>query len=445
LGLFAGFLGQRRSDVLQAGFTRTTTLGTTTNVNGATIARQWDTFPSNINVLEPVGDAAGRQTGFGQGNVFFFDQNPKAPRQLRWQIGVQRELPWGVLFEAVYVGDYGYNLELIKDLNALPSKYLVDGGIVGGALDPAVVARNTALFSSSANVPNPFKGVAGFEGTSLFTSNTVQRNVILRAFPQYCSSTSSCGGGVITSNNDGKSWYHGGQFGLQRRFKNGNQIQLNYTWSKWLQATEYLNPGDDTPTKMISDQDVPHRLSINGIYKLPFGKGQAWDIKNPLLNGFFGGWQLQGVYQFQVGVPVAFGSYSGLRFGQDGGTTSGDIIYLGGDPSIPSSEQTTDKWFNTAAFSKTSPTSAHLRTLPFRFTSVRRDNINNIDMSLMKYVTITESMKLQFRLDALNIANHAYFQAPSVALNSTMGTISQATTNQANYPRRIQIGIKFIF
>ena len=445
VGLFAGFLGQRRSDVLQAGYTRTTTLGTTTNANGASIPRLWDAFPTNITVLEPVGDAAGKQTGFGQGNIFFFNQNPKAPKQLRWQIGIQRELPWGVLFEAVYVGDYGYDLELIKDLNALPSKYLVDDAVIlNGALDPNsdLAKRNAAL---SASVPNPFKGVDGFQGTTLYTSNTVQRNVILRAFPQYCSSTSSCGAGVITSNNDGKSWYHGGQFGLQRRFKNGNQIQLNYTWSKWLQATEYLSPGDDQPTKMISDQDVPHRLAVNGIYKLPFGRGQAWDIKNAWVNGFLGGWQLQGVYQFQVGVPVAFGSYSGLRFGQDAGTTSGDVIYLGGDPSLPSSEQTTDLWFNTAAFSTVNPTSAHHRTLPFRFTSVRRDNINNIDMSLMKYVNITESMRLQFRIDALNIANHAYFQAPSVALNNTMGTISQTTTNQANYPRRIQLGVKFIF
>jgi len=447
VGLFAGFLGQRRSDVLQSGYTRTTTLTNTTNAQGATIPRQWDNFPSNISVLAPVGDAAGRQTGFGQGgSFFFFNQNPKSPKQLRWQIGVQHELPWGVLFEAVYVGDYGYDLEMIKDLNALPSKYLQAGGVVNGVLDPLVTARNSALFTSSGNVPNPFQNVPGFEGTNLFTSATVQRNVILRAFPQYCSSTTgSCGGSVVTTNNDGKSWYHGGQFGLQRRFKNGNQLQLNYTWSKWLQATEYLNPGDDLPTKMISDQDVPHRLAVNGIYKLPFGKGQMWDIKNPVLNGFFGGWQLQGVYQFQVGVPVAFGSNAGLRFGQDSGTTSGDIIYVGGDPSIPASEQTTARWFNTAAFSTINPTAAHLRTLPFRLTSVRRDNINNVDMSLMKYVTITESMKLQFRLDALNIANHAYFQAPSVALNSTMGTIASNATNQANYPRRIQLGIKFIF
>jgi len=190
--------------------------------------------------------------------------------------------------------------------------------------------------------------------------------------------------------------------------------------------------------------DVPHRLAINGIYKLPFGRGQMWDIKNSVLNGFLGGWQVQGVYQYQVGLPIAFGSYSGLRFGQDSGTTSGDIIYVGGDPTV--SEPTTDRWFNTAAFSTISPTAAHRRTLPFRFTGVRRDNISNVDMSLMKYLNITESKKLQFRLDAINLLNHSYFQAPSVALNNTMGTISlTTTTNQANYPRRIQLGIKFLF
>src|SRR5262249_9055342 len=114
-------------------------------------------------------------------------------------------------------------------------------------------------------------------------------------------------------------------------------------------------------------------------------------------------------------------------------------------PSLSSSEQSTAKWFNTSAFSTINPTTAHLRTLPFRFTDVRRDNINKVDMSFMKYITFTDPMKVQIRLNLLNVANHPYFQAPSVALNNTLGTIAQSTTNQANYARRVQIGFKFLF
>jgi hypothetical protein len=366
--------------------------------------------------------------------------NPKSPKQLRWQIGVQRELPGGFVGEAVYVGDNGYDIEIVQDLNALPSQYLLNLGLVNGALDPALAARTSAL---TATVPNPFRNLPGYEGTTLFTSATIQRQVLLRPFPQFCTNGGSCG--LITTNNDGKTWYHSAQFGLSKRFSGGNTIQFAYTWSKWLQATEYLNAGDAKPTKMLSDQDSPMSFSATGIYQLPFGKGQMFAIKNGVLERIVGGWQLQGVYRFQVGYPVAFGSSSTLRFGQDNGSTSGDIFYLGGDPGLPRSQQTTARWFNTGAFAQITPGAGHLRTLPFRFGSVRRDDINNVDMSLMKYVRFTESMKAQIRLEAINLMNHTYFPAPSTTFGSSFGTVGLTATNQANYARRIQIGFKFIF
>jgi hypothetical protein len=441
IGMFAGFLGQRRSDVIQNGYTRTTTEATSTLANGAVIPFNWDNFPSVINVLAPVGNAAGRATGLG-GAVTYFNLHPKSPKQLRWQLGIQRELGWGFVADATYVGDYGYDIELVKDINALPDQYLVPNGLVNGALDPVLSARNSAL-TTTTNITNPFKGVAGYEGTTLFTSSTIQRQVLLRPFPQFCNASASCG--VITTNNDGQSWYNSAQFSLQKRFSSGNTIQMSYTWSKWLQSTEYLNPGDPLPTKMLSDLDTPHRFSLTGIYRLPFGKGQKWANDNVVLDEIIGGWQVQGVYQAQTGFPINFGSNANLRLGQDSGTTSGDIFYLGGPVGLPSSQQTTDHWFNTAAFSQVAPVTGHLRTLPFRFSDARRDNINNVDMSLMKYFRITETMKAQIRLEAINLFNHTYFPAPSVTLGSSFGTIGLSNANQANYARRIQIGFKFLF
>jgi len=442
IGLFAGFLGQRRSDVLQNGYTRTTTQPTTTLASGATIPFNWDNFPSQINILEPIGNAAGQLTGLG-GAVTFFNLHPKSPKHLRWQVGIQHELPWGFVADATYVGDYGYNIELVKDLNALPNQYLVPNGLgANGALDPVLSARNSAL-TTTTNITNPFRNVPGYEGSTLFTSATIQRQVLLRPFPQFCNAGASCG--VITTNNQGQSWYNSGQFSLQKRFSSGNTMQVSYTWSKWLQSTEYLNPADPAPTKMLSDLDSPHRFSATGIYKLPFGKGQKWVNDSTILDEIIGGWQIQGVYQFQTGFPINFGSNADLRLGQDAGTTSGDIFYIGGDIGLPTSEQTTNRWFNTAAFSQVSPVTGHLRTLPFRFSDARRDNINNVDMSIMKYFRITETMKAQFRLEAINVFNHTYLPAPSVTLGSSFGTIGLSNANQANYARRLQIGFKFLF
>jgi hypothetical protein len=53
-------------------------------------------------------------------------------------------------------------------------------------------------------------------------------------------------------------------------------------------------------------------------------------------------------------------------------------------------------------------------------------------------------MTAQFRAEALNTLNHPYFAAP--VLNPTANNFGQiASSNQANYPRRLQLTLKFIF
>jgi hypothetical protein len=415
-GLFAGFLGQRRGDVIQPGFTRTSTLPLVTLASGEQIPNYIQNFPT-IQIFEPVGDAQGLQTGIG-GGISFFNQNPKVSKQARWQVGVQRELWGGFVAEATYVGNYGYDIEIARNINALPARYLNSDNF----LSAAQTANNNFLNQTAGNV-NPFRNLPEFAGTGLFSATTISRSQLLRPFPQF--------GDITTSVNDGKSWYHSGQFSLQKRFSQGYTIQASYTWSKWIQATEYLNAGDDAPTKMLSDQDVPHKFSLSGIYALPFGKGKQFlSNANGIVDRIVNGWQVQGVYNFQVGFPINF-------------TT--DLFYNGGDISIDPTERTTAAWFNTSVFSRTAPLS-HLRTLPFRFTDVRRDNINNVDLSVIKDTRIREGMKVQLRFELINAFNEPYFPAPVInPTASNFGQINASTANQDNYARRAQIGIKFLF
>lgn len=417
-GLFAGFLGERRGDVIQPGYTQTTTAALTTNSNGAPLPVSIATPFANTTILEPVGNVLGRQSGLGQG-ISFFNQNPDVSKQARYQIGVQRELPGGWIAEATYVGNYGYNIEITRNINALPNSYLS----TDNSRTTAQVNNNTFLTQT---VTNPFAGLLAGTG---FNNATIARSQLLRPFPQF--------GDINTTNNDGKSWYHSGQFRLDKRFSKGYTLGASYTWSKWIQATEYLNAGDATPTKMISDQDVPHRLSMSGLYALPFGKGRAFaSDANWLTNAVLGGWQIQGVMALQSGFPVPFGN---------------DAFYLGGDIDIPSVRRTTAQWFNTAAFISALTTTgtlatpvSHLRTLPLRFSSVRRDYIKNVDLSLLKNVELREGMRIQLRFEALNAFNEPYFPVPVVnPSSSTFGQIS--ASNQDNYARRVQLGVKFIF
>jgi hypothetical protein len=309
----------------------------------------------------------------------------------------------------------------------LPTKYLNTDNSRTAAMN----ANNTFLTGS---VANPFAGL--LPGSSL-NNPTIARSQLLRPYPQFLD--------IRTTNNDGESWYHSGQLGLQKRFSKGYTLGLSYTYSHWMQATEYLNPGDAEPTKMISDLDVPHRLSVSGIFDLPFGKGRRFlSNADGIVNALVGGWQVQGVYTYQSGFPIPFGTFNLAT-----GVTSGDLFYNGGDVSI--GDPTTDRWFNTDAFTSilsgpaTNATPVnHRRTAPYRFEEARRDSINNIDLSLIKDFVLKRDVRLQLRAEFINVFNEAYFPNPVAgATSSTFGQIS--ASNQANYARRAQIGVKVVF
>ena len=86
----------------------------------------------------------------------------------------------------------------------------------------------------------------------------------------------------------------------------------------------------------------------------------------------------------------------------------------------------------------------HLRTLPTRFSDVRRDSINNLDLSLLKDVRLRGDMRLQLRFEFINVLNQPYFPAPGQPdEHATFGQVT--ASNQDNYARRAQIGVKLLF
>ena len=66
----------------------------------------------------------------------------------------------------------------------------------------------------------------------------------------------------------------------------------------------------------------------------------------------------------------------------------------------------------------------------------------NWDVSVFKNFAITESFKAQFRAESLNFTNTPLFRAPNSAVgNGSFGRITQ----QANFPRMIQFGLRLFF
>jgi hypothetical protein len=416
-GIFYGFLGQRRGDVITTGFSSTTTMVPSLDQGLTFIETLSNPFQGGIQ--QPLGASQGIETFLGQ-SVSFFDPTPEAPRMQRFQVGVQRELPGQMVFEASYVGNRGTDIQTTRNINSTPLRYL----------STSPTRDQATIDYLSANVPNPFVGLMPVTAATTFRSATIARERLLRPYPHFDA--------VNTTTNEGESWYDALQTSLQKRFSRGYTLGVSYTFSNFEEATEFLNGDDAAPTRMISSQDVPHRLSVSGIWEIPFGRGRRYGTNsNAVVDTVLGGWQFQGIYTYQTGFPV--GNFGNLLF-------TGDFD----DIALPADERTVARWFNTdAGFNKVSAQQlgSNVRTFPMRFDSVRTDDVNNVDLSIIKNVTVARGQQVQFRFESLNAFNHPLF--PGLTGNSLSPTNVQfgaiVASTQNNYARRTQVTVKYIF
>jgi hypothetical protein len=430
-GMFDGFLGERRGDVFQNGFTQNTNMVLTAD-SGLT----WLTTianPFNNGITEPVGAANGYQTYLGQ-SFTFFNQNPKIPITLRWQLGLQHEFK-GFVLETSYVGSKTNHLEsytgdrgtLGTNINALPDQYL--------STEQLRTPTSDAWYNYlTANISNPMYNLLPGNTQGTYTSSNITRQTLLSPYRAFGSNA------LYTTDNIGFAWYHGLLANLQKRFSKGYTVNFSYTYSKWMQAVSRLNAGDTALVHEISESDAPHRFNISAVWELPFGKGKPLLANaNPVLSRIVGGWQISGLWTLQSGFPLAFGN---------------NIYY--GDPSnivLPLDQRTPEHWFNTALFemdSNKQPRSTALRVWPYRFSQIRGPRGNNCDLAVIKDTRITEGKNLQFRAEALNAFNHPYFPNPLMTVTTAQnakdtgfGQINASTQN--NYARRLQLTVKFVF
>jgi outer membrane receptor protein involved in Fe transport len=131
-----------------------------------------------------------------------------------------------------------------------------------------------------------------------FTRTTVPKSQLLLPFPNL--------GGLNERTNDGRVRHHALELSLTRRFSKGLSLDANYTGTR-NEATTFLNDFARERTWLPSNLSRPHRVTVSGIYELPFGKGKPF-LEGGFLSKIVGGWQVAATYEWQPGPLIGFGN-----------------------------------------------------------------------------------------------------------------------------------------
>jgi hypothetical protein len=239
-----------------------------------------------------------------------------------------------------------------------------------------------------------------------------------------------------------RSTYHAGTLKLQKRFSDGLQFLVSYTYGKSLDYGGSAASGGgevgngQTITNMDawhgpSGFDVRHRAVISYVYELPFGRDRRWMSESGgLLQGVVGGWQLSGITTLTTGRPFTVLLQTGVN---------------NGAPSWPNrigsgklDDPTVDLWFNPADF-VAPPQNTYGdsgRGILYGPGHV------NFDASLSKRFAIAGGANAEVRWDAFNVFNHPGFGFPNRSIgNPSAGRISTTIVDN----RSMQFALKVTF
>jgi len=404
-GIFHDTIGVNSNVGIQTGFSQSTPIQASLDSGLTYLATVANPLPTGLR--EPQGAGRGLLTNIGQG-LSFYDYNLLQPYAQRWSFGIQQMLPAQFMIESTYVGNRGTRLGVTRNLNVTPAQYLS----TSPTRDKPTIDYLGASFKS------PFAGIDPIYGANM------SRGSLLRPYPHF--------GDINVERPIGYSIYHAMQNRIERRFSQGFTFQLAYTWSKLMEAVNFLNSTDPTPYYVIGNFDRTHRTAASGMWEVPVGRGRKFGSDLPsIVNGIIGGWQLSGIYSTQSGAPLGFGNV----------IFNGDLK----DIELPKSQQTIDRWFNVdAGFNKKSAEQlgSNIRTFPLRL-DIRGDDQVRWDFSFIKNFQVHESARVEFRAETYNAFNQTSFGGPNTTpTSSSFGTVTSVVSPSG---RSWQFALKALF
>lgn len=331
------------------------------------------------------------------------------PTVASWTLRVEQEITPTTSLSVGYIGSHGYHGLLSADEN-LPSPT-----ICPAAPCPAGYPAGTLYYPSNAPLANP-----AVTNTTTWVS-------------------------------EGVSSYNGLQLDVNHHFSKDLQFRGVYTFSKALDDGDNMNTSVATnsptfvsnPLDPMGDYgrasfDVRHSAVLNGVYALPFGRGNTeW------VNRLVGDWQLSGIETIQSGLP--FTPQLSYNPSNDGDTRNPVRPSWNPDFTGPVVLGLPNEYFNPNAF---------IQPLAGTYGNVGRNvlqgpNLFETDLSLAKKFNLSERLNLQFRAECFNILNHTNLSTPNPVVytaatggpSPTAGFITATTTTS----RQIQLGLKLLW
>ncbi len=378
-----------------------------------------------------------------------FIPNQSLPYSETWNLGIQHVFDQKYTLEVRYVGTRGIHLPVQTRLNRQSQT----------SLSEYLPTYTTAPSQSTLN-------------SRPFTLDEIQSN------PSYVPAYANAGfngANVIGFENYGASNYNGLQTTFSRNFTNGLQFQAAWTWSHAFDNSTadvfstYLTPrrpqdfqnfaADWSPSAF----DRRHRVTLEAIYDLPFFKNSSWAMKN-----LVGNWQFAPIYTFE---SPEYATVQSSIDTNGNGDAAGDRAILN-PAGIPGTGSDVTPLMNSAgnvvAYVANNPTAQYIVAGPGALATIGRNTLalphtNNVDMSLVKRVNITERQSIEFQAQAINIFNHAQYvpgfisdiqpaNGAIVTAGSTHDFLVPASTsfNQpnlvfSNHPRSMILVLKYIF
>jgi hypothetical protein len=382
----------------------------------------------------------------------------RRPYSQQWNLTIERELPHNFFGSVAYVANKGTRLPSnLQPLNVL------------NPYDPTIQALGTRLletFEPGERVKfrgTPFEVSIPYEGwREQMTGCAPTVAQALLPYPQYCSRLQGLNESV------GNSTYHSFQVKAERRFSDGIYTLVSYTLSKlitdgadsvqrdastWNGSGGGISPYEKNRARSLAPDDVPQTLSIAFVYELPFGSGKRW-ANEGFVSSIAGGWQVSAVHRWSRGIPFFFRSGE-CNVPEQFRQSCWVGIREGADPflqDVNNYDPARGPLFDLNAFEPLSNfTQFGYTGNGDRVSNVRGPNFQNTDITFIKNIQISETMRFQLRGEFFNAFNlHHFVNAGgfNIGGGSAFNTdISNSEFGRWNGnisdPRTIQLGARF--